>query len=128
MGVAGSRRTTSGEKKCPCRQRPRSRPTRLTHCGTIVALTGREQNPASSGRSHAFPLSCQSACEISGLALYGAYDLKHPAALNGPQFLSGSILKNPFEVKDGWIAVPTGYGLGVEVDESKLREMRVREE
>ena len=48
--------------------------------------------------------------------------------MNGPQFLSGSILENPFEVKDGQIAVPTGYGLGVEVDESKLREMRVREE
>ena|SRR2546425_303779 len=61
----------------------------------------------------------------ASLALYGAYDLKHPAALNGPQFLSGSILENPFEVKDGQIAVPTGYGLGVEVDESKLREMRV---
>ena len=64
----------------------------------------------------------------ASLALYGAYDLKHPAASNGPQFLSSTILKNPFEVKDGQIAVPTGYGLGVEVDESKLREMRVREE
>jgi len=63
----------------------------------------------------------------ASLALYAAYDLKYPAALNGPQFLSGSILKHPFEVKDGELAVPTGHGLGVEVDEAKLREMLVKD-
>lgn len=63
----------------------------------------------------------------ASIALYGAYDLKYPAALNGPQFLSGSILKHPFEVKDGELAVPKGHGLGVEVDEAKLREMLVKD-
>jgi L-alanine-DL-glutamate epimerase-like enolase superfamily enzyme len=63
----------------------------------------------------------------ASLALYGAYDLKYPAALNGPQFLNGSILKRPFEVKNGELAVPTGHGLGVEVDEAKLREMLVKD-
>ena len=63
----------------------------------------------------------------ASLVLYAAYDLKYPAALNGPQFLSGSILKHPFEVKNGELVVPTGHGLGVEVDEAKLREMLVKE-
>lgn len=63
----------------------------------------------------------------ASLALYGAHDLKYPAALNGPQFLSGSILKRPFEVKDGELAVPAGPGLGVEVDEAKLRELLVKD-
>ena len=63
----------------------------------------------------------------ASLVLYGAYELKYPAALNGPQFLSGSILKHPFEVKNGELAVPTGHGLGVEVDEAKLREMLVKD-
>jgi L-alanine-DL-glutamate epimerase-like enolase superfamily enzyme len=63
----------------------------------------------------------------ASLVLYGAYDLKYPAALNGPQFLSGSIFKNPFTVKDGELAVPTGPGLGVEVDEAKLRELLVKD-
>ena len=31
----------------------------------------------------------------ASLVLYGAYDLKYPAALNGPQFLEGSVLKHP---------------------------------
>jgi L-alanine-DL-glutamate epimerase-like enolase superfamily enzyme len=61
----------------------------------------------------------------ASLALYGAFDLNYPAALNGPQFLNASILKHPFEVKDGELAVPTGPGLGVEVDEAKLRELLV---
>lgn len=57
----------------------------------------------------------------ASLLLYGAYDLKYPAALNGPQFLSGpSILKQPFEVHDGQLDVPRGIGLAVEVDEKKL--------
>lgn len=63
----------------------------------------------------------------ASLALYGAYDLKYPAALNGPQFLSGSILKHPFEVANGELAVPTGAGLGVEVDEGKIQALLARD-
>jgi L-alanine-DL-glutamate epimerase-like enolase superfamily enzyme len=57
----------------------------------------------------------------ASLALYGAYDLEYPAALNGPQFLSLSLLEKPLEVVDGELAVPSGPGLGVEVDEEKVR-------
>lgn len=66
-------------------------------------------------------------CSLAAsLALYGAYDLKFPAALNGPQFLKGSILKQPFELKNGELAVPAGPGLGVEVDEAKLQQFLVQ--
>ncbi len=63
----------------------------------------------------------------ASLALYGAYDLKYPAALNGPQFLSGTVLRRPFEVADGTLAAPTGPGLGAEVDESKIAALRVED-
>ena len=62
----------------------------------------------------------------ASLSLYGAYDLKYPAALNGPQFLSGSVLKRPFEVTNGELGVPAGVGLGVEIDEAKLQALRVK--
>lgn len=57
----------------------------------------------------------------AALGLYGAYGLKFPAALNGPQFLTGSFLKKPLAVKDGEIEVPAGPGLGVEIDEARIR-------
>ncbi len=57
----------------------------------------------------------------ASLALYGAYRLKFPAALNGLQFLTGSWLKKPFVLEDGALRVPTGPGLGVEVDEERVR-------
>jgi L-alanine-DL-glutamate epimerase-like enolase superfamily enzyme len=57
----------------------------------------------------------------ASLALYGAFNLRFPAALNGLQFLSGSFLKTPFRLEDGALRVPTGPGLGVEVDEQKVR-------
>jgi L-alanine-DL-glutamate epimerase-like enolase superfamily enzyme len=57
----------------------------------------------------------------ASLLLFGAYGLKYPAALNGPQFLAGSFLRRPFQVEDGALGVPTGAGLGVEVDEGKVR-------
>ena len=57
----------------------------------------------------------------ASLLLFGAYGLKYPAALNGPQFLAGSFLKRPFQVEGGALGVPTGAGLGVEVDEGKVR-------
>lgn len=61
----------------------------------------------------------------ASLILYGAYDIPAPAALNGPQFLEGSILKQPFVVRDGTLEVPRGAGLGVEVDESKIDALRI---
>jgi muconate cycloisomerase len=57
----------------------------------------------------------------ASLCLYGAYGLKFPAALNGLQFLAGSHLKTPFQLEQGALRVPTGPGLGVEVDERKIR-------
>jgi L-alanine-DL-glutamate epimerase-like enolase superfamily enzyme len=56
----------------------------------------------------------------ASLALYGAYDLQYPAALNGPQFLNGSVLTRPLEASHGEMAVPLGPGLGVDVDETKI--------
>jgi L-alanine-DL-glutamate epimerase-like enolase superfamily enzyme len=59
----------------------------------------------------------------AAIQLYGAYGLKYPAALNGPQFLEGSVLKSPLVVEDGEINIPDGPGLGVEVDEDRVRRL-----
>ena len=58
----------------------------------------------------------------AAVQLYAAYQLKFPAALNGPQFLTGSYLRRPLVVKDGCVERPAGPGLGVEVDEARLRK------
>ncbi|MBP7948779.1 MAG: hypothetical protein KA004_03920 [Verrucomicrobiales bacterium] len=63
----------------------------------------------------------------ASLALYAAYDLKFPAALNGPQFLGASILTKPFEVVNGELPIPTGPGLGVEVDEAAMTKLLVKD-
>jgi L-alanine-DL-glutamate epimerase-like enolase superfamily enzyme len=57
------------------------------------------------------------------LGLYGAYGLKKPAALNGPQFLTADVLKQPIKIENGTVHVPQGPGLGVEVDEAKVAEL-----
>ncbi len=57
------------------------------------------------------------------LHLYTAFGLKKPAALNGPQFLTDSILKQPISDHGGKMSCPTGPGLGVEVDEDKLMSL-----
>jgi L-alanine-DL-glutamate epimerase-like enolase superfamily enzyme len=60
------------------------------------------------------------------LCLYGAFGLKKPAALNGPQFLGESVLKGPFKVVGGRVKIPKGHGLGIEVDEAKVRDLSER--
>jgi L-alanine-DL-glutamate epimerase-like enolase superfamily enzyme len=62
----------------------------------------------------------------ASLLLYGAYDLKYPAALNGPQFLSGSVLSRPLAPEGGVLTIPPGFGLGVEVDPQRLAELQRR--
>jgi L-alanine-DL-glutamate epimerase-like enolase superfamily enzyme len=58
------------------------------------------------------------------LQLYGAFQLKYPAALNGLQFLNGSLLKKPFALEDGTLTVPTGPGLGFDVDLDQWARLR----
>ncbi len=58
----------------------------------------------------------------ASLALYGTYNLKYPAALNAPQYLEGSILKKPLGAVDGELKVPTGAGLGVEIEEREFAD------
>jgi L-alanine-DL-glutamate epimerase-like enolase superfamily enzyme len=62
----------------------------------------------------------------AALALYDAYGLETAAALNGPQFLESTVLRHPVVVRDAVAEVPTGPGLGLEVDEEKLRECSSR--
>ncbi len=61
----------------------------------------------------------------ASVQLYAAYGLKFPAALNGPQFLDGSILQQPLTVKHGQLELLAAPGLGVTVDEEKLIQFNV---
>jgi L-alanine-DL-glutamate epimerase-like enolase superfamily enzyme len=57
------------------------------------------------------------------LALFSSYGQARPCALNGPQFLAHSVVDAPFTPRDGQLAPPTGPGLGVIVNEGKIREI-----
>jgi L-alanine-DL-glutamate epimerase-like enolase superfamily enzyme len=57
------------------------------------------------------------------LGLYGAFGLKKPAALNGPQFLTADVLKKPLHIKNGMAHIPDGPGLGIQVVEEKVFEL-----
>jgi len=48
----------------------------------------------------------------AALNLYGAFGLKKPAALNGPQFLTADVLKKPLHIENGIAHLPEGPGLG----------------
>jgi L-alanine-DL-glutamate epimerase-like enolase superfamily enzyme len=56
----------------------------------------------------------------ASLAFFGAFQLAHPAALNAPQFLSGSIVQTAFIVENGALNVPVGHGLGISIDEARI--------
>lgn len=60
------------------------------------------------------------------LALYAAYGLTKPAALNGPQFLTADVLAKPLRIEKDQAYVPEGPGLGIEVDEQKVVELMRR--
>lgn len=60
------------------------------------------------------------------LALYCAYDLAKPAALNGSQFLTASPLAKPLRIEDDQAYPPSGPGLGIKVDEQAVRELMLK--
>lgn len=56
----------------------------------------------------------------ASLALFGAFGLQTPAALNGPQFLTADVLARPLTIHGDLAQVPPGAGLGIVVDEAKI--------
>jgi L-alanine-DL-glutamate epimerase-like enolase superfamily enzyme len=56
-------------------------------------------------------------------ALFSAYGLRHAAALNGPQYLSASALRNPIRTQQGEIAASNEPGLGIEIDREKIAQL-----
>lgn len=61
----------------------------------------------------------------ASLSLYAAYGLTKPAALNGPQFLSGGVLSQALRIEGDQAFPPEGPGLAVDVDEDRVRSLAV---
>jgi muconate cycloisomerase len=57
------------------------------------------------------------------LQLFSGGGLTLPAAVNAPQYLTGSILKDQLVPEGVQLSVPTGPGLGVEVDWERMGKM-----
>jgi L-alanine-DL-glutamate epimerase-like enolase superfamily enzyme len=53
--------------------------------------------------------------------LFAAYGIEEPVDLNGPQFIAEDYLKTPYPIERQEARVPTGPGLGIEIDETKLK-------
>jgi muconate cycloisomerase len=53
--------------------------------------------------------------------LFAAYGMQLPVDLNGPQFIAEDYLAQPLPVRDQVAYVPTAPGLGVAIDEDKVR-------
>lgn len=50
-------------------------------------------------------------------------DMSYGAALPGPLMLSDDILTSPIAYKDSCVIIPTGMGLGVQVDWEKVEKL-----
>ena len=59
----------------------------------------------------------------ASLHLFTSGGLELPAALNGPQFLTGSILRTPPAPNGDQLAAPSGPGLGVDVDDTAMQTL-----
>jgi len=59
----------------------------------------------------------------ASLHLYGWAGIQWPCALNGPQFLAESLARQPLMPQDGVLDVPTGPGLGLELELERLEDI-----
>lgn len=93
----------------------------LAHCGGImegkkIAAMGEASYAAFAPHNPLGPINLAASIQLSA---------------NVPNFLAQEhnnvgvgYLKKPFEIKDGYIELPTGPGLGIELDEDAIEEMR----
>nr|WP_232328408.1 enolase C-terminal domain-like protein [Kibdelosporangium sp. MJ126-NF4]CEL21451.1 Muconate cycloisomerase [Kibdelosporangium sp. MJ126-NF4]CTQ95982.1 Muconate cycloisomerase (EC 5.5.1.1) [Kibdelosporangium sp. MJ126-NF4] len=59
----------------------------------------------------------------ASLHLFAAFGITTPVDLNGRQFVDSVYVGDTVKITDGVAAVPTGPGLGIEVDEEKVRRL-----
>lgn len=59
----------------------------------------------------------------ASLVAFAAFELARPAALNGPQFLTQTALAPPLAIHGDQAQVPTGPGLGIEVDAALIETL-----
>lgn len=57
--------------------------------------------------------------------LFAAYGIADPVDLNGPQFIAEDYLKTPFPIEKQIAYVPAGPGLGIEIDEAKVKAFAI---
>jgi len=53
--------------------------------------------------------------------LFAAFGIDYPCDLNGPQHIAEDYLKTPFPIEGRFAMVPKGPGLGIEIDEAKVK-------
>jgi muconate cycloisomerase len=53
--------------------------------------------------------------------LFAAYSIDYPCDLNGPQHIAEDYLKTPFPMEGRFALVPKGPGLGIDIDEAKVK-------
>lgn len=61
----------------------------------------------------------------AALHLYAALGIDKPCALNGPQYLSGSLAEDPLQPQGDRLAIPPGPGLGLTMSERALAALSV---
>ncbi len=59
----------------------------------------------------------------ASLALFAAHGLKYAAALNGPQYLTTSVVRDQLMPEKGALKAPVGIGLAVDVDLAKVHSL-----
>jgi L-alanine-DL-glutamate epimerase-like enolase superfamily enzyme len=59
-------------------------------------------------------------------ALKNVASERYPGDIIGPLYHEGDMLKTPLDIRPGCVRVPDGPGLGIELDEDRLAEYRVR--
>ena len=57
--------------------------------------------------------------------VFAAYGITDPVDLNGPQFIAEDYLKTPFPIEKQVAYVPKGPGLGIEIDEAKVKALAI---
>ena len=64
--------------------------------------------------------------QAQGAALASLEGFVYPTDVEaGARWFRDDIIQPPLEVRDGWIELPAGAGLGYSIDEAKLRKYAV---
>jgi muconate/chloromuconate cycloisomerase len=99
-----------------------AKPGGIYNAKKVAAIAEAANVPCEVGSNLEFAIGTAAGAQLAA----STKNITYECELNGPVYIVDDICKEPYVPINGYLEVPKGYGLGIEVDEKKIEKYKIK--